>query len=272
MSLYIRNRSRRYAAAASIGTTTTLLGAHLALLEIKASLIGYSNNWLRTNASMIQSYWTDVTFRAVRACANIRVAPDVEAYDDWKRYRPWPFLIISNHQGAIDIPAIAWFMRGWRHRDIRWIVKREIRRWPFIGRSCEKAGCAFVSRDRAKARHDLKTVLASARTAYEEHASFVIFPEGTRFKEPVPDSGYKHVLPPNPLIVSQLIKLMPDYPVCSLTLCQHPRGVPSSKQTLYIRAGIAKADAIRKDVRAWLKHEWDAKEAFIASLSEAPPP
>jgi hypothetical protein len=59
---------------------------------------------------------------------------------------------------------------------------------------------------------------------------------------------------------------MPDHPICSLTLYQHPRGVPSTQQTLYIRVSIAEPEDVSTDVRAWLKKEWTAKEAFIASL------
>lgn len=258
-------------AGASVGITATLLGARLALLELKAGALRKDAEWLRVNASKSQSHWTAVTFLAVRACAEMPVDYQINNEDAGK-LMDGPALIISNHQGAIDIPAIAWFMRIWGQKDIRWVVKQEIRNWPFIGRSCETAGCAFVSRDRSNRHKDLNAVKASAKATYDEGANFVLFTEGTRFKEPVPDSGYKHVLPPNPLIVSQLLKVMPDYQVCSLTLYQHPRGAPSNKQTLHIQAHVVMAKEIQ-DIRKWLRTEWDAKEAFIASLqqnSEAP--
>jgi 1-acyl-sn-glycerol-3-phosphate acyltransferase len=258
-------------AGASIGITATLLGVRLGLLELKAGVLRKDAEWLRIRASESQSYWTAATFRAVRACAEMPVDYQIKD-DDATRLMEGPALIISNHQGALDIPAIAWFMRIWGQKDTRWVIKRKIRNLPFIGRSCEIAGCAFISRDSNNRHRDLKAVKESAKAAYDEGANFVLFTEGTRFKEPVPDSGYKHVLPPNPLMVSQLLKVMPNCQVCSLTLYQHPRGAPSNQQTLHIQAHVVMAEEI-KDVRKWLKTEWDAKEAFIASFqhnSEAP--
>ncbi len=274
MPLRIQDTTRRFMAVASIGVNATLLGLRLGILESRAAFLKKDDAWLRKNASESQSFWTNLTFRAVRACAELRLDWKIEEHDATHLVRG-PVLIISNHQGALDIPAIAWFMAIWGRHDIRWVVKQDIRRWPFIGRSCLKSGCSFVTRDPNKMKRDLKTVVASARMAHEESASFIIFPEGTRFKNPDPKSEYEHVLPPSRAIVSQLLKALPDYPVCSLTLCQYPRNVPSREQTLYIRARVAHAKDVRSDVRAWLRAEWDAKEAFIASLqspSEAPSP
>ncbi len=266
MSLHIQDPTSRFMAAASVGITAMLLGVRLSLIELQAAARRRDEEWLRIRASESQSYWTSMTFRAVRACAKMPVDWNIED-DDARRLMESPALVISNHQDALDIPTIAWFLRIWDQNDIRWVVKKEIRKWPFIGRSCEKAGCAFISRDRRNMREDLNAVSASAKAAYDERANFILFAEGTRFNGPDPESAYKHVLPPKRGMVRKLLEIMPDYPICSLTLCQHPRGVPSDRQTLFIRARVVDADVVRADVKAWLKAEWDAKEAFIASLN-----
>jgi 1-acyl-sn-glycerol-3-phosphate acyltransferase len=267
MSFHIRELPAMAAIAGSVVTTAACMGCGISALKLRRRLRKENEEWLRKEAARSQLFWTIATFRTVRAIARMRLCVDVTA-DDQRRLWHTPAIVVSNHVHALDIPFIAWFLSMYcGQKDLRWVVKEEIRRWPAIGYSCTAAGSAFVGRDPKRAMHDLKAVRACAKRARNEGASVIVFPEGTRFKKPDPSSPYRRVLPPHPIIISVLLKIFQDCPVCSLTLCQHPGGNEKLlDRTLYAQARVTDVNDVRQDVRAWLTQEWDQKEAFIASL------
>lgn len=83
------------------------------------------------------------------------------------------YVLAANHTSAYDIFAIY----GWVGRPFKWIMKKELRHLPVIGRACEEAGFIFVN------RHGGKQALASLAEAEDRirgGVSIAIFPEGSR--------------------------------------------------------------------------------------------
>lgn len=83
------------------------------------------------------------------------------------------YIFVANHQGAFDIFMIYGFLRT----HIKWVMKKGIRKIPFVGAACRAAGFIFV---------DNSTPKAAARTVEEAEkkltngVSLIIFPEGSR--------------------------------------------------------------------------------------------
>lgn len=91
------------------------------------------------------------------------------------------YVVASNHQSQYDILVIY----GWLELDLKWVMKKELRKLPGIGIGCEKAGHIFVERrNHAQAAQAINEALARLG----EGIGILFFPEGTRS-----DDG--HLLP-----------------------------------------------------------------------------
>ncbi|QQS51172.1 MAG: 1-acyl-sn-glycerol-3-phosphate acyltransferase [Bacteroidota bacterium] len=83
------------------------------------------------------------------------------------------YIITPNHQSMYDI----FVLYGWIGIDIRWMMKKELRRVPGVGFGSEKVGHIFL--DRSNQRAALQS-LSEAKQKLQGGTSVVIFPEGTR--------------------------------------------------------------------------------------------
>ncbi len=84
-----------------------------------------------------------------------------------------PQVLASNHQGAFDVFALSAYLP----LQFRWVVKKELFEYPFLGMAMRKAG--YISIDRENSRRALKS-LKDARDRFKTGCSVVVFPEGTR--------------------------------------------------------------------------------------------
>ena len=85
------------------------------------------------------------------------------------------YVFVSNHQSFLDVFAIY----GWLPANFKWLMKKELRRVPFVGFACKVAGHIFVDRaNPVAALHSIKEI----ETELQNGVSTVIFPEGTRTK------------------------------------------------------------------------------------------
>jgi 1-acyl-sn-glycerol-3-phosphate acyltransferase len=89
------------------------------------------------------------------------------------------YIVLTNHQSAYDI----FLVYGWLGIDIKWIMKKELRKVPGLGFGSEKVGHIFL--DRSNSRAALKS-LEEAKKKLVNGTSVVIFPEGTRSKTGTP--------------------------------------------------------------------------------------
>lgn len=83
------------------------------------------------------------------------------------------YIFVPNHQGAFDI----FLVYGFLGRNFKWMMKKGLRRIPFVGKACESAGHIFV--DRSGPKKVLKTI-QQARASLTDGVSLVVFPEGAR--------------------------------------------------------------------------------------------
>ncbi|MFH0726352.1 MAG: lysophospholipid acyltransferase family protein [Pseudomonadota bacterium] len=124
------------------------------------------------------------------------------------------YVVVANHQSLFDILVIY----GWMGIDLRWVMKKELRKIPFMGFCSEKLGHIIV--DRADTQAALSAINA-ARKKITGGTSVIFFPEGTRsrngrlgpFKKgafrfaldlglpilPVTITGTREILPPDSL-------------------------------------------------------------------------
>ena len=83
------------------------------------------------------------------------------------------YVVVPNHQSHYDIFVIY----GWLGIDIKWVMKKELRKIPALGIACEKIGHVFL--DRSNAKKALES-LNQAKKKLVNGTSVVMFPEGTR--------------------------------------------------------------------------------------------
>jgi 1-acyl-sn-glycerol-3-phosphate acyltransferase len=83
------------------------------------------------------------------------------------------YVVVSNHQSMYDI----FVLYGWLELDMKWVMKKELRRIPGIGIGCEKAGHIFIDRRNPKAA---RKTLEYAIRRLGDGIGILFFPEGTR--------------------------------------------------------------------------------------------
>lgn len=82
-------------------------------------------------------------------------------------------IIVANHQSLVDILVI----HGWLGIDLKWVMKKELRKIPFMGLCCEKLGHIIIDRSNTEAA--LASINA-AKDQISDGACVIFFPEGTR--------------------------------------------------------------------------------------------
>ena len=83
------------------------------------------------------------------------------------------YIVVCNHQSQIDILTVY----GWLDLDLKWVIKKELRKVPGIGIGCEKVGHIFVDRKNPeKARASINAALKRLG----DGIGILFFPEGTR--------------------------------------------------------------------------------------------
>ncbi len=87
--------------------------------------------------------------------------------------REQSYVVASNHQSQYDILLIY----GWLKLDLKWVMKKELRKIPGIGIGCEKAGHIFVDRRDPK---QARKAIGEALDCLTRGVGILFFPEGTR--------------------------------------------------------------------------------------------
>lgn len=84
-----------------------------------------------------------------------------------------PYIVVANHLSLIDIPTLY----GWLPLDLKWIMKKEVRRIPVIGAATAMLGHIFLDRG----NHDAAVrELQQVKENLQPGTSILFFPEGTR--------------------------------------------------------------------------------------------
>jgi 1-acyl-sn-glycerol-3-phosphate acyltransferase len=133
-------------------------------------------------STIILSYTTkNITVKSIPAkwwskfmCYASFISVSVEGLDNLKQNQS--YIIVANHQSMFDI----WLVYGWLGRPFSWVMKKELRKIPFVGLACEKVGHIFVDRSNAI---EAKKSIQAAEQKLQNGNCVVIFPEGTRTKD-----------------------------------------------------------------------------------------
>lgn len=104
-------------------------------------------------------------------CILLLLPVKVEGLD--KLHARTSYVFVPNHQGAFDI----FLVYGYIGRNFKWMMKKSLRKIPFVGKACESAGHIFV--DRSSPRKIMAT-MQQAESSLVDGVSLVVFPEGAR--------------------------------------------------------------------------------------------
>ncbi len=113
----------------------------------------------------IGSFWS----RILLALAGIRV--ELKGMDNIPR--GVPVVLLSNHQGAFDIPALQAFLP----LQFRWVAKKSLFKIPIIGWSMSLA--RYIAIERENPQEAMKS-MEEASERIRNGTSVLVFPEGTR--------------------------------------------------------------------------------------------
>lgn len=119
------------------------------------------------------SFWGGVVWSRFNAIIT-PVLVKVEGKENIERGKS--YIIVPNHQSMYDI----FILYGWLGLDIKWMMKKELRKIPGVGFGSAKVGHIFI--DRSNQRAALQS-LNEAKAKLKNGSSVVIFPEGTRSKD-----------------------------------------------------------------------------------------
>ena len=85
------------------------------------------------------------------------------------------YVIIANHLSTFDIFSLY----GWLGIDFKWVMKKEIKKYPGVGFGSQAVGHIFI--DRSSTAEAIKSINA-AKESIKDGTSVIFFPEGTRSK------------------------------------------------------------------------------------------
>lgn len=132
-----------------------------ALTIIVGTLIGSAHFW---------GYWPGVVWS--RLICFILLIP-IKVIGREKLDSHTSYVFVPNHQGAFDI----FLVYGYLNRNFKWMMKKSLRKLPFVGKAAESAGHIFVDRSGPK---KILATIQQARSVLVDGVSLVVFPEGAR--------------------------------------------------------------------------------------------
>lgn len=130
------------------------------------------------------------------------------------------YIFVSNHQSILDI----FLIYGWLNTKFKWIMKKEIRKIPFVGKACDMMGHIFIDRKNPIQAHKS---IKNAEDKLINGTSIVLFPEGTRTK-----NGKLNVFRRGAFTIAKDLNL----PIVPLTITGAYEALPYHK--CYIKPGI----------------------------------
>lgn len=132
-----------------------------ALITIIGSAIGGAHFW---------GYWP-ARYWSKFICWILFLRIEVQGMENVDKRTSYVF--VANHQGSFDIFLI-YAALG---RNFKWMMKKELRKAPFIGKACDSARHIFV--DNSTPRKTMETMQKAGDTL-QNGTSLVVFPEGRR--------------------------------------------------------------------------------------------
>lgn len=157
MKLFLYRIFQLFVTLPVILTATVVTG----VITIIGSWCGGSRWW---------GYWPPhIWARICLAASLVRVKVSGREHIDPKT----SYVFVANHQGAYDIFAIY----GYLNHNFKWMMKKELLKFPIVGPSCAAAGQIFVDNSSPSA---IRKTMEKAERTLSGGMSLVVFPEGSR--------------------------------------------------------------------------------------------
>lgn len=112
------------------------------------------------------------------------------------------YVFVANHQGIFDV----FIIYGYLGRNFKWMMKKSLRKMPFVGVACEYARHIYVDKSGPS---KIKATYDTAREILKEGMSLVVFPEGARTF-----TGHMGIFRRGAFMLADELQL----PVCPLTI------------------------------------------------------
>lgn len=132
-----------------------------ALITTVGSLIGGAHFWGYYPGKI----WSQLT------CLILLIPVKIKGKE--KINKKTSYVFVPNHQGAFDI----FLIYGFLGRNFKWMMKKSLRKIPFVGKACESAGHIFVDKSSPRA---IDETMKQAQSSLTDGVSLVVFPEGKR--------------------------------------------------------------------------------------------
>lgn len=169
-----------------------------ALVTIIGSWIGSAHFWGYYPGKI----WSQLT------CYVLLLPVKVEGRENLEEKTSYVF--VANHQGAFDI----FLIYGFLGRNFKWMMKKGLRKLPFVGKACQSAGHIFVDKSGPK---KIQETIQHAEKVLQGGTSLMVFPEGARsftghmgyFKKGVFQLADELQLPVVPLTIDGSFDILP---------------------------------------------------------------
>jgi len=207
------------------------------------------------------------------------------------------YLVISNHQSWVDIPALVQalnrrtpFFKFFLKKELIWVPLLGLAWWgldyPFMKRYSK----AFLAKHPQLKGKDLEITKAACELFKRQPVTIVNYLEGTRFttaKHAAQGSPYTHLLKPKAGGVAFVLAAMGEQldAILDVTVVYPDSGIPGFWDMLCGRVSNVIVDirtreldpalwqgdyendpAFREKVQGWVNQLWDEKDARIAAL------
>lgn len=106
-------------------------------------------------------------------CAILLIRTEVKGHENIDPKTSYVF--VANHQGAFDI----FLIYGYLGHNFKWMMKKSLKKIPFVGTACEFAGHIMVDRS---SKASIRETMHKAEKTLRGGMSMVVFPEGSRSK------------------------------------------------------------------------------------------
>lgn len=142
------------------------LGLSTLVLGTAAAVTSYFSQ--RAAGKWCGTLWARLNAYAAPAIVEMRGRRHLDAHCS--------YVIVANHQSLFDI----FIVYGWLGMDLKWIMKKELRKIPVMGFACEKVGHILIDRSNTEAA---LAAINAAKETIKGGTSVIFFPEGTRSRD-----------------------------------------------------------------------------------------
>ena len=117
---------------------------------------------------LIATNWATLNLATMLASVEVHRSTKIQPHQ--------PYVIVANHQSLIDIYVLYSRLK----MDIKWVMKAELAKVPFLGTACKKMGHILIDRsDSVGAQQSI----VDAKERIMRGNSVIFFPEGTRSRD-----------------------------------------------------------------------------------------